>query len=63
MSDLSKCCGRGCPKKHRCHRFTTEPSKWQSYVAFFHDALTCEYFIPNGDEAKQLPLPLKEEET
>ena len=58
MPDISMCAGFKCLKKHRCHRFTAEPSKRQSYAAFFRDALNCEDFIPNGDEAKQTPLPL-----
>ena len=62
MSDLSKCCGRGCLKKAHCRRFTDE-EEGQDYAPFFHDALTCMFFVPNGDEAKQIPLPLKEEET
>lgn len=33
MVDISKCEGHDCPMKHNCFRFTSTPSKWQSYMA------------------------------
>jgi hypothetical protein len=32
MSDITKCCGKGCPLKETCHRFIAKESMmWQSY--------------------------------
>ena len=48
MPDISKCTGEDCKLKHKCYRFTSESSNYQSWFAAppNKEEYHCEYFYP-----------------
>ena len=61
MVDISKCDGKGCPKKERCYRYTVKGDpNWQSYVdAPRNEEGSCRLFWDNEEMDKKLNDKLK----
>lgn len=45
MTDISKCKGTGCIKRHECYRYTAPVSEhWQSWIIQPAELEKCEFF-------------------
>lgn len=53
MPDISKCSGAGCPDRDTCYRYTSAPSRYQSYSDFWRDlsegAEKCGFYWEDDD--------------
>ena len=50
MPDITMCDNESCPSKEFCHRFTANPSTWQSYADFYVPDEVCLDFLPMDEE-------------
>lgn len=54
MTDITKCTGEGCPRKHDCYRFVAKAGDYQSW--FMQHPLqkdgTCDEFYPMNSKSR-----------
>lgn len=57
MPDIAMCTNKKCPSRLKCHRFTAQPSGWQSYTTYTvpKGKKKCESFYDNKGLRRDQP--------